>query len=96
LPLDIDAGLDLAYEHRLYGTVARKQAQQYVEGAGRTDNGIDAGLSLNKLILFDDRALGVFDGLSLTGGLAYTSVASTDALYTYSNLDTTIGFSLSF
>lgn len=97
LPGEIDAGFDLSYEHRLYGTVAARQAQQqYIEGAGRTDNGLDAGLSLTKLILFDDRALGVFDGLSLSAGATYTDVSSTDELYTYSNVDLVAGFSLSF
>jgi hypothetical protein len=96
LPADIDLGLDLAYEHRTYGTVANKVAQQFVEGAGRTDNGTYSTASFSKLIVFDDRVIGVFDGLSLEVQLGYSDIASTDTLYTYSDFDILAGFTLSF
>ena len=91
---DIDFGLDLSYEHRTYGNAAGPKGA--ILDSGRTENGEFLNASLSKLIPFDERLIGVFNGLMLEAKLEWANVVSTEPIYGYQLADVTFTATLTF
>jgi hypothetical protein len=94
---EIEATVDLSYQHRAYGAVdlgtARTQAgnaiiQRLIASAAnaeRTENWIIARLGASRLFLFEDRFLSIFSGIGVDASVTYNSVSASVSTYTYDN-----------
>ena len=90
----LDLGLDLSYEHRRYGEAAGPKGA--VLDSGRTENGEFLNASFSKLIPFEDRLIGIFNGLLLEAKLEWANMVSTEPIYSYQLTDITLTTTLTF
>ncbi len=97
--------IDVAGEHRKYGSVVKKVTDNItrLSGADRTERSLIANAGLTKEFSFEDaRALSLFTDIALTATLGYTTVAAqlpsgaAFPLYTYDDTEVGISLSLSF
>ena len=93
---DLDFGLDFSYEHRLYGGAAGPKGAVLYGDSGHTENGTFLNASLSKLIPFDERLIGIFNGLLLEAKLEWANVVSTEPIYGYQLTDITFTATLTF
>lgn len=93
---DLNFGLDLSYEHRLYGAEVGPKGAVLFGDSSRTENGEFLDASLSKLIPFEDRWIGVFSGLLLETKLEWQNVVSTEPIYSYQLTDITLTATLTF
>ncbi len=91
---DLDFGLDFSYEHRTYGSAVGPKGA--VLDSGRTENGEFLNASLSKLIPFDERLIGVFNGLLLEAKLELADMVSTEPIYGYTLAEVTFTTTLTF
>jgi hypothetical protein len=91
---DLDFGLDFSYEHRTYGSAVGPKGA--VLDSGRTENGEFLDASLSKLIPFDERLIGVFNGLLLEAKLELADMVSTEPIYGYALTEVTFTTTLTF
>lgn len=93
---DLDFGLDLSYEHRLYGAEVGPKGAVLFGDSSRTENGEFLNASLSKLIPFEERWIGIFNGLLLEAKLEWQNVVSTEPIYSYQLFDITLTSTLTF
>ncbi len=93
---DLDFGLDLSYEHRLYGAAVGPKGAVLYGDSSRTENGEFLNASLSKLFPFENRWIGVFNGLLLEAKLELADVVSTEPLYSYTLINITLTTTLTF
>ncbi len=94
--------LDLSGEHRKYGSVVNRTTDRItlLTGADRTERGLFTNVTLLKDFSFvNERALSLFNDISLSGSIGYSTVSallpSGPRFPLYSYDDTEIGLSLS-
>jgi hypothetical protein len=101
LPLDLDAGVDVSLEHRLYGSVTTRRGTSAIfsneaVGAGRTEDGTSVRGSISRYFLWDERLFGVFTGFVPEFSVSYTDVSSSISRYSYTDLSTLLQLTLNF
>ncbi|MDP4199962.1 MAG: hypothetical protein Q8922_08270 [Bacteroidota bacterium] len=91
---DIDLGVDLSKEHRVYGSAVGKNGK--VIQQGRTENDVLLNASLSKLIPFQDRLFSMFNSLTVEAKLETENANSTVSLYSFAATTFTLNTSLGF
>ncbi|HET6512078.1 MAG TPA: hypothetical protein VFH43_07800, partial [Candidatus Kapabacteria bacterium] len=99
---EIEATLDLTYQHRAYGevdlgTVRSRPGNQEIQeliasasNANRTENWIIASLGASRLFLFDEPLLSIFSGVGLDASLTFNAVSASVESYSYNSTSITV------